>query len=199
MQSEEKKVSEEIDDDRRRFLGAAAVTVAAARLGVIGSVGAQSSEVNPGRATPARPGRPASFGRLKQVDAGLLNVGYAEDGSADGPVVLLLHGWAYDIHSFVEVSPVLASAGYRVIVPYLRGYGTTRFLSDDTVRNGQASVIALDVIALMDALEISRGALAGALQGHGVRQRLSHRQPGRGQGAAAAAGRAPMGRRRVEV
>jgi pimeloyl-ACP methyl ester carboxylesterase len=88
-------------------------------------------------------------------------VGYAEDGPSDGPAVVLLHGWPYDIHSFVEVSPVLASAGYRVIVPYLRGYGTTRFLSDATARNGQQSVVAVDVIALMDALRIKRATLAG--------------------------------------
>jgi pimeloyl-ACP methyl ester carboxylesterase len=101
------------------------------------------------------------FGALKQVDAGLLNVGYAEAGPANGPVVLLLHGWPYDIHSFAEATPVLASAGYRVIVPFARGYGTTRFLSDGTVRNGQQAALAVDVIALMDALGIQRAILAG--------------------------------------
>ena len=101
------------------------------------------------------------FGALKQVDAGLLNVGYAEAGPADGPAVLLLHGWPYDIHSFAEATPVLASAGYRVIVPFARGYGTTRFLSDGTVRNGQQAALAVDVIALMDALGIQRAILAG--------------------------------------
>src|SRR5450432_2234911 len=99
---------------------------------------------------------PAPFGALKQVDAGLLNVGYAEAGPADGPAVLLLHGWPYDIHSFADVSPLLASKGYRVIVPYLRGSGTTGFLSNETLRNGQQSVIAVDVIALMDALKIEK-------------------------------------------
>jgi pimeloyl-ACP methyl ester carboxylesterase len=102
-----------------------------------------------------------SFGALKQVDAGALSVGYAEAGPADGPPVLLLHGWPYDIHSFAEVSPVLAAAGYRVIVPFVRGYGTTRFRSDDTPRNGQQAVLAVDVIALMDALGIDRAVLAG--------------------------------------
>jgi pimeloyl-ACP methyl ester carboxylesterase len=102
-----------------------------------------------------------SFGQLRQIDAGLLNVGYAEAGKSDGPAVMLLHGWPYDIHSFVDVAPRLSTQGYRVIVPYLRGYGTTRFLSSDTLRNGQQSVIALDVIALLDALKIERAILAG--------------------------------------
>jgi pimeloyl-ACP methyl ester carboxylesterase len=103
----------------------------------------------------------ASFGALKQVDAGLLNVGYAEAAPADGPAVLLLHGWPYDIHSFAEVGPVLASAGYQVIVPFARGYGTSRFRSDGTVRNGQQAVLAVDVIALMDALGIDQAILGG--------------------------------------
>jgi pimeloyl-ACP methyl ester carboxylesterase len=102
-----------------------------------------------------------SFGALKQIEAGLLNVGYAEAGPADGPVVLLLHGWPYDIHTYVDVAPLLAAQGYRVIVPYLRGYGTTRFLRDDTVRNGQQSVVAVDAVALLDALDIQQAVLAG--------------------------------------
>src|SRR2546423_735768 len=108
-----------------------------------------------------KPGTNTSFGSLKQIDAGVLNVGYAEAGKSDGPAVLLLHGWPYDIHSYVDVAPRLSQAGYRVIVPYLRGYGTTRFLSSETFRNGQQSVIALDIIALMDALKISKAILAG--------------------------------------
>jgi len=106
------------------------------------------------------PGTSTSFGALKQIEAGLLSVGYAEAGPAGGPAVLLLHGWPYDIHSFAEVTPLLASDGYRVIVPYLRGYGTTRFLSGATPRNGQQSVLGVDVIALMDALGIG-GAIIG--------------------------------------
>jgi pimeloyl-ACP methyl ester carboxylesterase len=102
-----------------------------------------------------------SFGSLKQIDAGVLNVGYAEDGPTDGPAVILLHGWPYDIHSYVDVAPLLAEAGYRAIVPYLRGYGTTRFLSSETFRNGQQSVLAVDVIALMNALGIEKAILAG--------------------------------------
>ena len=108
-----------------------------------------------------KPGTNTSFGSIKQVDAGLLNIGYAEAGPANGPAVILLHGWPYDIHSYVDVAPLLASAGYRVIVPHLRGYGTTRFLSDETFRNGQPSVVALDIIALMDALKIEKAIIAG--------------------------------------
>jgi pimeloyl-ACP methyl ester carboxylesterase len=107
------------------------------------------------------PGTSTSFGPLKQVDAGVLNVGYAEAGPTDGPAVVLLHGWPYDIHSYVEAVPLLAAAGYRAIVPYLRGFGTTRFLSDATFRNGEQAALAVDVIALMDALEIERAIVAG--------------------------------------
>jgi pimeloyl-ACP methyl ester carboxylesterase len=103
----------------------------------------------------------AAFGALRQADAGVLSVGYGQAGPAEGPPVLLLHGWPYDIHSFAEVAPELAAAGYRVIVPFVRGYGTTRFRSDDTPRNGQQAVLAVDVIALMDALGIDRAILAG--------------------------------------
>ena len=108
-----------------------------------------------------RNGTNTSFDALKQIDAGVLNIGYAEAGKSDSPVVMLLHGWPYDIHSYVDVAPRLAQAGYRVIVPYLRGYGSTRFLSSDTLRNGQQSVVALDTIALLDALKIERTILAG--------------------------------------
>ena len=103
----------------------------------------------------------ASLGPLKQIDAGMLNVGFAEAGPADGRVVLLLHGWPYDIHTYVDVAPLLAAQGYRVIIPYLRGYGTTRFLRENTVRNGQPSVVAVDAVALMDALGIEQAVLAG--------------------------------------
>jgi pimeloyl-ACP methyl ester carboxylesterase len=107
------------------------------------------------------PATTASFGPLKQVDAGVLDVGYAEAGPAGGPAVLLLHGWPYDIHSYVEVTPLLAAAGYRVVVPHLRGYGTTRFRSGETFRNGQQSALAVDAVALMDALEIEQAIIAG--------------------------------------
>jgi pimeloyl-ACP methyl ester carboxylesterase len=152
------KTSKNFNFHRRRFFGAAAMSIASAQLGVIGSANAQTAHT---KLPATKPGAHTSFGPLKQIDAGLLNVGYAEAGPADGPAVLLLHGWPYDIHSFVDVAPLLASAGYRVIVPYLRGYGTTRFLSDDTMRNGQQSVVALDAIALMDALKIEKATFAG--------------------------------------
>src|SRR3954451_21402827 len=155
------KMPEAIDLHRRRFFGAAANAIAAAQLGVVGSAAARSAEAN-GPAVPAvTPGASASFGPLKQVEAGVLGVGYAEAGPADGRPVLLLHGWPYDIHSYADVAPALAAAGYRVIVPYLRGYGATRFRSDDTLRNGQQSVLAVDAIALMDALGVGEAIVAG--------------------------------------
>jgi len=153
-------MSEEINRDRRRFLGTAAMTLAAAELGLIRPAAAGEEKREPA-STASRARTSASFGAIKQIDAGVLNVGYAEAGPADGPAVILLHGWPYDIHSFVEVAPQLASAGYRVIVPHLRGYGTTRFLANDAVRNGQPSALALDVVSLMDALEIQKAILAG--------------------------------------
>jgi pimeloyl-ACP methyl ester carboxylesterase len=158
---EKASISEDLKLHRRRFLGLAGISIAAAQLGMIGSTNAQSAETEPAQLPEIKPGTNSSFGPLKQIDAGLLNVGYAEAGPADGPAVILLHGWPYDIHSFAEVAPLLAAAGYRVIVPYLRGYGSTRFLSSETVRNGQQSVVAVDIIALMDALKIESAALAG--------------------------------------
>jgi pimeloyl-ACP methyl ester carboxylesterase len=114
--------------------------------------------------TPTATAAPAghtAFRSYKQVDAGVLNIGYAEDGPADGPPVILLHGWPYDIHSYVDVAPMLAERGFRVIVPYLRGFGSTTFLSDAEVRNGQQAAVATDVIALMDALNIPRAIIGG--------------------------------------
>ena len=155
------KISEEINHDRRRFFGAVAMTIAAAQLGMLGSSAGQSGKAKPAGLPAIKPGMNKSFGPLKQIDAGLLNVGYAEAGPTDGRVVILLHGWPYDIHSFVDVAPLLAKAGYRVIVPYVRGYGTTSFLSNDTFRNGQPSALAIDIIAFMDALKIQNAILAG--------------------------------------
>src|SRR5438132_136775 len=149
-----------------------------------------------------------TFGTVKQIEAGVLNVGYVETGPPKGPPVLLLHGWPYDVHSYAEVAPRLGSAGYRVIVPYLRGFGPTLFRSIDTIRNGQQSALGLDAIALMDALDVrhaiiggfdwgARGqrhgrALAGPVQGHGVGERLSDREPGSRRNSACARGRVPM-------
>lgn len=137
---------EQLKYDRRRFLSVAALSAAAFELRSLGSPVAQTN---------------TSFETLKQIEAGVLNVGYAEAGPADGRAVILLHGWPYDIHSFVDVAPLLAARGYRVIVAYLRGYGTTRFLANDAFRNGQPSALALDTVALMDALKIEKAVLAG--------------------------------------
>jgi pimeloyl-ACP methyl ester carboxylesterase len=137
------------------------MTVAAAQFGMFGSAKAESGGTASVDSPPFKPGSNASFDSLKQIDAGLLNIGYAEAGPANGPAVILLHGWPYDIHSFVDVTPLLAAKGYRVIVPYLRGYGTTTFLSGATMRNGQQSVVALDIIALMDSLNIQKAIVAG--------------------------------------
>jgi pimeloyl-ACP methyl ester carboxylesterase len=145
------------DKERRRFLQTAGVGVAALAvtgLELIETAQAQTTpSVSSGSATP--------MGPIRQVRTDVLDIGYYETGPADGPAVILLHGWPYDIHSYVDVAPLLASKGYRVIAPYLRGYGSTRFLSGDTPRNGQQSVIAVDVIALMDALRIQKATIAG--------------------------------------
>jgi pimeloyl-ACP methyl ester carboxylesterase len=158
MSEESSQVSNEaIKDNRRcfsRYSVLAAVTIIAAiTLGMSGLAEAQSSAQNNTSNT--------SFGPVKQIDAGLLNVGYVEAGPANGTAVILLHGWPYDIYSFADVTPLLASAGYHVIVPYLRGYGTTRFLSRETMRNAQQSAVALDIIALMDALKIDKAIIGG--------------------------------------
>lgn len=150
----------EINLPRRHFFSTAGLTVAAAQLGLLDFVQAQSGSANPVRLAAANPSGRTSFA-LKQINAGALDIGYAEVGPPNGPAVILLHGWPYDIHTYVDVAPLLASEGYRVIVPYLRGYGTTRFLSSGTVRNGQQSVIAVDIIALMDALKIERATIGG--------------------------------------
>lgn len=145
----------EFNHDRREFLVRAALGATAVQLGVTGCSG------EPPNAEPVAgtAGANMTFDSIKQVDAGLLNVGYADAGH--GPPVILLHGWPYDIYSFVEVAPLLTARGYRVIVPYLRGYGTTRFLSADTFRNGQPSAMAQDILDLMDALKIDKAIIGG--------------------------------------
>lgn len=150
-----------INLDRRRLLGASVTSVAAAKLGLIDSVAAKASESDQAGRPRMNPASIASFGLVRQIHAGVLDIGYVQAGPADGPAVILLHGWPYDIHTYVEVAPILASVGYRVIVPYLRGYGSTRFISSQTLRNGQQSAIAVDVIALMDALKIDKATIAG--------------------------------------
>jgi pimeloyl-ACP methyl ester carboxylesterase len=152
---------ENIDTRRRSLLGTGALMLAAAQLGASGSARAQSADTKSTTLPAVTPGTHTSFASIKQIHAGVLDVGYAEDGPADGPPVILLHGWPYDIHSFADVAPLLASQGFRTITPYLRGYGSTRFLSDKTMRNGQPSALALDIVALMDALKIQQATLAG--------------------------------------
>ncbi|HET9712172.1 MAG TPA: alpha/beta hydrolase [Pyrinomonadaceae bacterium] len=138
--------------NRRHFIAGAALTLAASKFGNFTKAQrAESSWSNP-----------ASFGPTKQIDAGLLNVSYVEVGPANGRPVVLLHGWPYDIHSYIDVAPLLGAKGYRVIVPYLRGYGNTRFLSPDTLRNGQQAALGADVIALMDALKIEKAVIGGS-------------------------------------
>ncbi len=147
-------MSEEINHDRRRMLGTAAIAIAAVPLGIRSSQFQQKPSATENQSVN-------TFGPLKQIEAGVLNVGYAEAGPAGGAAVILLHGWPYDIHTYVDVAPLLAAKGYRVIVPFLRGYGTTRFLSSETIRNGQPAVIAADIIALMDALKIDKAIIGG--------------------------------------
>jgi pimeloyl-ACP methyl ester carboxylesterase len=160
------------DLDRREFFTAPATTIIGAELGMFGVASAQSR--SPQTALPANGGggqqtrtltpsspQNTSFASMKQVNVGYLDVGYAEDGPPDGQPVILLHGWPFDIHAFVDVAPLLAKAGYRVIVPYQRGYGSTKFLSSKTFRNAQQSICAEDVVHLMDALKIKNAILGG--------------------------------------
>jgi len=149
---------ETIDQHRRRLVGATALAFAAAELGLTRGGSAQT-------ASPSLPQvkREAhtSFGPLKQINAGVLSVGYVEAGPPNGSPVILLHGWPYDIHDYIDVAPVLAARGYRVIIPHLRGHGSTHFLDTATPRSGQQAAIGVDVIALMDALKIPTAVLAG--------------------------------------
>jgi pimeloyl-ACP methyl ester carboxylesterase len=150
-----------IDCRRRSLLEVGAWTLTAAQFGMARSASAQPDKAKSVPPPAGRPGPSSAFGPLKQVDAGPLRIGYAELGPEQGPVAILLHGWPYDIHSYADVAPLLATAGYRVIVPYLRGYGTTTFQSPDAQRNGQQSALAVDVIDLMDALGIPQATIGG--------------------------------------
>ena len=143
-------MSESINRERRRLLLAAGVSLAGAII-IPRSISAQ----------PSRSASTTTLGPIKQIDAGVLSVGYADFGPPNGRPVILLHGWPYDVHSFVDVAPLLAAAGYRVIVPHLRGYGSTRFLSGSALRNGQPAAVAVDIVTLMDALNIEKATLAG--------------------------------------
>lgn len=143
---------------RRRLLGTTIASIGVLDLGLAGLVHAQPA---PSNATAMPGGQADPFGTLHQIDAGVVNIGYADLGPKDGPVMILLHGWPYDIYSYAEVAPVLAAAGYRVLVPYLRGYGTTRIRSAETPRNGQQAALAADIIAFMDALKIRQAVFGG--------------------------------------
>jgi len=152
-------MNEQQNQDRRGFLGTAALALAALRAGDIPSTNSRTTTADALRANRATTSPP--LGPVKQINAGLLNVGYVDVGPVNGRAVLLLHGWPYDIQSYAEVAPLLAAKGYRAIVPYIRGYGSTRFLSSETVRNGQPAVVAVDALALMDALKIEKAIVAG--------------------------------------
>ncbi len=154
-------MSKEIIQNRRHFLSAALVMMGTAEMSRIGFERKRISHLNFASMEKRTSGIMQSLGPLKQINAGVLNVGYAEAGPADGPVVILLHGWPYDINSYADVAPILASKGYRVIVPHLRGFGTTSFLSDETFRNGQPSALAMDIISMMDVLNIKKAIITG--------------------------------------
>ncbi|MGA7814475.1 alpha/beta fold hydrolase [Caballeronia sp.] len=154
-------MADDVNKSRRTLLGASALGLVAAQLGTLVSANAQESNNNGVPASGTAGTSTASFGPLKHVKAGVLSIAYAEAGPADGPPVLLFHGWPYDIHSFVDVAPILAAAGYRVLIPYLRGYGETRFLSASTLRNGQPSALAVDATSFMDALKIDKAIMGG--------------------------------------
>lgn len=156
----ERTMFHETTCDRRRFVGTTAFAIAGTRLGIFAESTALSAR-QPFAIEASAEATDSSLGPIKQIDAGVLNVSYAESGPASGPAVILLHGWPYDIHAFVEVVPVLVAKGYRVIAPYLRGYGPTRFLSSETMRNGQQAAMASDVVALMDSLRIDKAIVAG--------------------------------------
>ncbi len=149
-----------IDPQRRRLL-ATTSTLAAASLLNLAASGSALAKAPPSSSNTTGSGGATPFSDIRQIRAGTLDVGYVDVGPANGPVAVLLHGWPYDIHAFADVAPRLTAAGYRVIIPYLRGYGSTRFLSSDTPRNGQQAAIAVDIIALMDALKIERAVIAG--------------------------------------
>jgi pimeloyl-ACP methyl ester carboxylesterase len=186
--TEEYEMSEHIAVKRRQFITNSALGFAASALGWFGTASAQTSQPA-SRIIPAiNPGSHTTFGTLKQIRAGDLNVGYVDMGPQTGTPVLLLHGWPYDIHSFVDVAPALAAAGYRVLVPYLRGYGTTRFLSDATPRNGQQAALVADALNFLDALKIDKVILGGFDWGGRTACALAALWPERCKGLVAASG-----------
>ncbi|HEY5749760.1 MAG TPA: alpha/beta hydrolase [Chryseolinea sp.] len=154
-------MSKEVQYSRRHFLNNALMAFGVAEVAGMRTEGKPFNDQNLMHSAMSKPGINKSFDQIKQINAGVLNIGYAEAGPANGPAVILLHGWPYDIHGYADVADLLVAKGYRVIVPHLRGFGTTKFLSEATVRNGQQSVLALDVIHLMDALHIGKAILGG--------------------------------------
>jgi pimeloyl-ACP methyl ester carboxylesterase len=180
-------MSDETNYDRRRFLRTSAMTIAAAEFATLAPSIARG-DVDQKGLTSSTLRAASSFASIKQIDAGVLNIGYAELGPANGAAVVLLHGWPYDIHSFVDAAPVLAAKGYRVIVPSLRGYGTTRFLSGDAFRNGEPAALAVDVTALMDVLRIEKAILAGFDWGARSADIVAALWPGRCKGLVSVSG-----------
>lgn len=154
-------MTDPIDAQRRRLLATTSTLAAASLLNLAASGAALAKTASPAASNRPTGGGATPFGDIRQIRAGTLDVGYVDAGPSAGPVAILLHGWPYDIHAFADVAPRLTAAGYRVIIPYLRGYGSTRFLSADTPRNGEQAVVAVDIIALMDALKIERAVIAG--------------------------------------
>jgi pimeloyl-ACP methyl ester carboxylesterase len=177
-------MDESIDVDRRRFVSSALATLAAVELRGLERAGAARRHGAPSRQGVVH----QPIGPVKQIDAGVLDVGYVDAGRTTAPVVVLLHGWPYDIHSFDEVVPLLTASDHRVIVPYLRGFGTTRFLSAASPRNGQQAALAVDVIALMDALEIDRAVVAGFDWGARTAAIVAALWPGRCRGLVSVSG-----------
>jgi pimeloyl-ACP methyl ester carboxylesterase len=178
-------MSAERQQDRRRFLGTLAAVIASTRLVSLARAAADSA---PGVPTMLKADGADPLGDMKQIDAGVLSVAYAEAGPPTGTAVILLHGWPYDIQTYADVAPILAAAGYRVIVPYLRGYGPTRFLSAETVRNGQQAALALDAVALMDALKIENAILGGCDWGARTADIVAALWPGRCKGLVSVSG-----------
>jgi pimeloyl-ACP methyl ester carboxylesterase len=181
-------MTEEISTTRRQFVTAAALGLAAGALAQFGTASAQASEATSQRIPAIVPDSHTTFGALKQIDAGDLSVGYVDVGPTSGTPVLLLHGWPYDIHSFVDIAPALAAAGYRVLIPYLRGYGTTRFLSEATPRNGQQAALVADALSFLDALKIDKVILGGFDWGGRTACALAALYPERCKGLVAASG-----------
>jgi pimeloyl-ACP methyl ester carboxylesterase len=172
-------MSKEINHHRRAFLSSAAITLVASGLGLSGSINGQSDRESGAKEQAVKPKAGNVFGTVKQIAASVLNAGYAEDGPSNGPAVILLHGWPYDIYSFADVVPILSAQGYRVIVPFLRGFGTTQILSSKTFRNGQPAALAADIVALMDALKIEKAIIGGFDWGARTANIIASLWPGR--------------------